>query len=158
VGCGKIYLNLRGREGQGIINAGSEAKDLEDELIKSFISWRDPKDGKRVVRTVYRSRDVQWGPYMNRAPELIVGLQPGYRVAFASLGQISLGDPLEENTKKISGDHISVDYEVVPGTFLSNSTFDLDGRMPHILDIAPTVLEYLGVDIPPDMDGRSLWK
>jgi predicted AlkP superfamily phosphohydrolase/phosphomutase len=157
IGMGKIYLNLRGREGQGIVNPGAEAVALEDEIIESYLSWRDPANGNPVVSNVYRSRDVQWGPYMNRAPDLIVGLHTGYRVAFSSVRQITLGDPLKDNDKKISGDHVSVDYELVPGTILSNVHFDLSARVPHLLDIAPTVLEYLSLDVPKDMDGRSLW-
>ena len=157
VGCGKIYLNLKGREGKGIINPGVEAQDLEDELISSFESWQDPVNDNSVVNKVYRSRDVQWGPLMKRAPELIVGLQSGYRVDFSSMRQISTEGPLKDNDKKISGDHVSVDYKLVPGTFLSNVKFDLKGDLPHLLDIAPTVLEYFGQEIPPEMDGRSLW-
>jgi predicted AlkP superfamily phosphohydrolase/phosphomutase len=139
------------------VNPGSEAQQVEDEIIASFMSWRDPKDGNQVVSKVYRSRDVQWGPYMYRAPELIVGLNSGYRVAFSSMNQITLGEPLTDNDKKISGDHISVDYEIVPGTLLSNVPLKLSSKTPHILDIAPTVMDILGVEIPPDVDGQSLW-
>ena len=156
VGCGKIYLNLRGREGQGIVNPGSEAQEIEDEIINGFMAWRDPKNGNEVVSKVYRSRDEQWGPFMNRAPELIVGLQTGYRVSFSSLGTISLGDPIEDNNKKISGDHISVDYALVPGSIFANIPLNLSKGTPHIMDITPTVLEYLGCPVPDDMDGRSL--
>jgi predicted AlkP superfamily phosphohydrolase/phosphomutase len=157
IGCGKIYLNLVGREGSGIVNPGAEAVALEDEIIARFMAWRDPENGKPVVSKVYRSRDVQWGPYMSNASDLIVGLQPGYRVAFSSIRQITTGEPLRDNNKKISGDHISVDYELVPGTFLSNVPFNLSTGRPHILDIAPTALVYLGLEVPADMDGHSLW-
>jgi len=157
IGCGKIYLNLQGREGKGIVNPGSEAQALEEDIIRSFESWKDPDNGESVVSKVYRSRDVQWGPLMNRAPELIVGLHGGYRVAFSSIRQISTKGPLKDNDKKISGDHISVDYKLVPGTILSNVLFTKESGYPHLLDIAPTILEYLGVEIPSDMDGCSLW-
>jgi len=158
IGCGKVYLNLRGREGKGFVNPGSEAQALEDEIIQSFQSWVDPDNGKPVVSKVYRSREVQWGPLMNRAPELIVGLHGGYRVAFSSIRQISTRGPLKDNNKKISGDHISVDYELVPGTILSNMRLRKESGYPHLLDIAPTILEFLGVEIPEDMDGSSLWR
>jgi len=157
IGLGKIYLNLHGREGQGIVNPGADSVALEDEIIARFLSWHDPKNGDPVVSQVYRSRDEQWGPSMKRAPDLIVGLHGGYRVAFSSVRQITLGGPLKDNDKKISGDHVSVDYKLVPGTFLSNMKFDLDEHLPHLLDIAPTVLDFFGLDIPSDVDGRSLW-
>jgi predicted AlkP superfamily phosphohydrolase/phosphomutase len=156
IGMGKIYLNLRGREGQGIVNPGAEAVAIEDELIASFMSWHDPKNGEPVVSNVYRSRDVQWGPAMKRTPELIVGLHGGFRVAFSSVRQITLGGPLKDNDKKISGDHVSVDFELVPGTFMSNKPFDFGDGFPHLLDISPTILEFFDLEVPADMDGRSL--
>jgi predicted AlkP superfamily phosphohydrolase/phosphomutase len=34
---------------------------------------------------------------------------------------------------------------------------DARGRLDaHLLDVAPTVLDLLGMDVPPDMRGRSL--
>lgn len=157
VGCGKIYVNLRGREGQGRVSPGAEAAALEDELIARLLAWRDPADGQAVVNAVYRSRDVQWGPHMHRAPELIVGLRGGYRVAWSSMSWISRGEPLVDNLGKVSGDHISMDYALVPGTLLSNARLDLGRGAPHLVDVAPTVLDYFGLEAPADMDGRSRW-
>jgi len=157
VGCGKIYLNLQGREGQGIVAPGAEAEALEAELTARLLAWRDPATGGPVVRSVYRSRDVQWGPQMYRAPDLIVGLYDGYRVSWSSLAQISLGEPVVDNLSKLGGDHISVDHELVPGTLMANVPLNLGDGGPHILDVTPTVLECLGLDAPADLDGRSLW-
>jgi hypothetical protein len=94
---------------------------------------------------------------MPRAPELIVGLQRGYRIAWSSMSQIALGEPVVENPGKISGDHISVDYRLVPATLFSSFPLDLRLGAPHILDIAPTVFTYLRVPTPADCDGRTLW-
>ena len=154
-GCGKVYINQEGREGQGIVTAGPASEALEEEISARFLAWRDPKTGGSVVSAVYRSRDVQWGPQMFRAPELIVGLRDGYRVSWTSLGQISLGEPVEDNLSALGGDHISVDYELVPGSLFSNARLDLSGDRPHILDIAPTILTALGLPIPAEMDGRN---
>jgi predicted AlkP superfamily phosphohydrolase/phosphomutase len=157
VGCGKIYLNLRGREGRGTVTPGAEAEALEEEITTRLLSWRDPATGKPVVNNVYRSRDVQWGPLMDRAPELIVGLRSGYRIAWASISRIALGEPLVDNVGKLSGDHVSVDFKLVPGTLLSNVRLDLTNGQPHIMDIAPTVLDGFGLDVPDAVDGRSRW-
>ena len=157
VGCGKIYLNLQGREGQGIVAPGAEAAALEAELTARLLAWRDPATGGPVVRNVYRSRDVQWGPQMHRAPDLIVGLHDGYRVSWSSLAQISLGEPVVDNLSKLGGDHISVDHELVPGTLMANVRLNVGDSTPHILDVTPTVLDCFGLAAPTDLDGRSLW-
>jgi predicted AlkP superfamily phosphohydrolase/phosphomutase len=155
VGCGKIYINMLGREGQGIVAPGSEAKAVEDELIERLNAWIDPSTGGHVVSQVYRSREVQWGPQMYRAPDLIVGMENGYRIGWDSRDQISTQSPLGDNLNKISGDHISMDYKLVPGTLLSNIKLDLSTE-PNIMDVTPTVFEVFGIDIPDDVDGRSL--
>jgi predicted AlkP superfamily phosphohydrolase/phosphomutase len=156
VGCGKIYLNLKGREGQGIVNQGRERKALEAELIKRLMETRDPDTGEPVVSNVYRSREVQWGPRMGSAPDLIVGLHRGYRVSWM-MTRISLGRAIVDNTSKLGGDHVSIDHRLVPGTLLSNVPLDLTGRVPHILDLAPTLMQIYDVEVPRDMDGKSLW-
>jgi hypothetical protein len=92
-----------------------------------------------------------------RAPELIVGLYDGYRVAWSSLGQMSLGKPVVDNLSKLGGDHISVDHELVPGSLLANVPLDLSDGRPHIMDVAPTLLATFGLPVSSDMDGRSLW-
>lgn len=157
VGCGKIYINLRGREGQGIVEPGAEYEALCSEIIARLKAWRDPKTGDPVVHSVYRVGEAYWGEYLAAAPDLIMGLHRGYRVAWGSMRYISLGEPLEDNLVKISSDHISMDYQLVPGVLLSTEKLNVSGRPPCLFDLAPTVLDLFGIDIPADMDGRSLW-
>src|SRR4029453_16950921 len=53
MGLGQIYLNLRGREQQGIVNPGPEAQQLAAEIASKLLTLQDPDDGTRIVRTVY---------------------------------------------------------------------------------------------------------
>jgi bisphosphoglycerate-independent phosphoglycerate mutase (AlkP superfamily) len=55
--------------------------------------------------------------------------------------------------KSWSGDHC-VDPEVVPGVIFSS--LDYEAEKPRITDLAPTILELLGVEPPGYMTGRSL--
>jgi hypothetical protein len=59
----------------------------------------------------------------------------------------------EDNRKKWSGDHI-IDPCLVPGALLMNRPFRGDGA--RLLDLAPTVLDALGVPKGPAMEGSSL--
>jgi arylsulfatase A-like enzyme len=58
--------------------------------------------------------------------------------------------------KKWSGDHGSYDYKSTPGTLISSRPV-ADGGPLQIIDIAPTVLKYFGVPIPPDIDGKPIF-
>jgi bisphosphoglycerate-independent phosphoglycerate mutase (AlkP superfamily) len=62
-------------------------------------------------------------------------------------------DVFEDNTRRWSGDHI-VDPAVVPGVLWMNHPFHPDARL---LDLAPTILQALGVEAAAQMEGKSLW-
>jgi bisphosphoglycerate-independent phosphoglycerate mutase (AlkP superfamily) len=70
---------------------------------------------------------------------------------------------IEDNTRRWSGDHI-VDPSTVPGIlFLSNGraplqpAFEKNEKKPNIIDLAPTILNYLGVPVPKTMEGTPLF-
>jgi predicted AlkP superfamily phosphohydrolase/phosphomutase len=154
LGLGQIYFNLKGREGQGIVSPGEEYRALADELSARLLTMTDPNTGQRIVSNVYKRDDVYSGPYLANAPDLQVGFADGYRVSW----QTSLGGTppglLYPNMRKWSGDHCSFDCQTIPGSLLSNRKLDADHA--SIMDIAPTVLKYFGVDIPKEIDGKPL--
>ncbi len=75
LGLGQIYFNMRGREGQGIVNEGDEYRRLADELSAKLLTMTDPNTGQRIVRSVYKRDDVYSGPFMANAPDLQVGIR-----------------------------------------------------------------------------------
>lgn len=155
MGIGQIYFNLRGRESLGIVSPGAEATQLAGELSAKLLAMTDPDDGAPIIRSVYRRDDIYSGPYLANAAELQVGMHEGYRVSW----QTTLGGAPEglvyANMTKWSADHGGYDFETTPGVLITNRR--LDSPAPSIMDIAPTVLEYFGVRVPPDIDGRRLF-
>ena len=154
LGLGKIYLNRKGREPEGIIETDSEAEEVMDRIIGRFEAFRDPDDGGRVVHRVYRSRDIFTGPYARDAADLVVGFEKGYRVSWDTATGRAPPGVIEVNRNKWSGDHCSVDPGLVPGVVFSNCKIALDD--PSIIDMGRTVLLTLGVDIPAALEGRDL--
>ena len=58
--------------------------------------------------------------------------------------------------RRWSGDHI-VDPESVPGILFMNRSAAAKSRdHARIIDLAPTILNYLGVAVPEAMEGSSL--
>lgn len=152
LGLSGIYFNQRGREPQGVVEPGAGRDDLAERLIRDLLAFRDPETGEPVVRVVHRREDIYEGEFVEEAPDLILGLEPGYRIGWQStLG----GFPeaaITPNLDDWSGDHCSM--EDTAGVLVS----DLPLAAPAALrDIAPTVLDLLGVPPPPDTDGRSLF-
>ncbi len=154
LGVGAIYLNMKGREGRGIVPSGAAARGLADEIAAKLRQVKDPGTGKTVVSEVYIAEDTWSGPRLGDAQDLQVGLAPGYRVSSATpLGGIPEG-LFEDNMKKWSGDHATSDTSVTEGIFLSNRP--VRDQEISITDLAPTILDLLGVDIPAHYNGKVL--
>jgi len=152
-GFNLLYLNLQGREKEGVVAPGAEQQRLLDELTTRLLALRDPKNGEPVVTRVDRGLDVYPGASAGKVPDLVVGYNKGYRASWeTALGKFPR-EILRDNTEKWSGDHlIAADW--VPGVILSNRK--VVPPNPSLLDIAPTVLAGFGIAKPDDLKGSSL--
>jgi predicted AlkP superfamily phosphohydrolase/phosphomutase len=155
MGLGQIYFNLRGREARGIVSPGAEAKQLADEVSARLLTMTDPDDGARIVRSVYQRDNVYAGEFLHNASELQVGMEDGYRVSWQTTLGGSPAGIVYPNMKKWSGDHGGYDFATTAGVLVSNKP--LASQTPSIMDIAPTVLKFFGVQIPGSIDGKSVF-
>ena len=155
MGLGNIYVNLAGREGQGIVQPGAEYEALVVELKAKLPAYVDPENGEKPVAYVF-TRDEAYGTY---DPALIPDLFPsnaiGYRVGWQdALGMIAPA-VTEPNLDVWSADHCSVYPPLVDGILFSNRKLSTEPQ-PYMADVMPTVLELYGVPPPVQLDGRSL--
>jgi predicted AlkP superfamily phosphohydrolase/phosphomutase len=154
LGLGQVYLNLKGREKQGIVTPGPEAERILEEMRGKLLAFRDPDTQQPVVQNVYLGRKIFHGSRMNRAPDLQIDFRDGYRTSWqTALGAIPSGIVVA-NLKKWSGDHCASDPSDTQGIFFSNRK--LETSDPSILDIAPTVLRLMHVSPPGRLDGKVL--
>jgi len=155
MGLGEIYINMKGRESQGIVSPGPETEALKAELKQRLVQFTDPENGEHPVRRVLAREEIykQFDP--NMIPDLFVTNNDGYRVSWqTALGGIPK-NLLEPNKQVLSGDHCSVDPEIVKGIFFINRKLATN-RAPYIADVYPTVLGTLGVKAPYQLDGVEL--
>jgi predicted AlkP superfamily phosphohydrolase/phosphomutase len=153
LGLSGVYLNLAGREGQGIVPP-HEAEALKSALIQGLTGLRDAQsDGAVAISRVLPREVVYSGPCVGDAPDLLIDFAQGYRVSWStSMGGVA-ETQLQDNTRKWSGDHI-VDPELVPGVLFMNRLFR--GQGARLIDLAPTILAALGVPKGQFMEGKSL--
>jgi predicted AlkP superfamily phosphohydrolase/phosphomutase len=155
MGLGEVYVNLKGREAQGIVEPGAEYDALKNELKTKLVAMVDEETGERPVRRVVSREEAYRKFDPNMIPDLFVMNNDGYRVSW----QTSLGGVpkkvFEDNKAVWSGDHCSVDPEIVKGIFFTNRRLSSD-RAPYIGDVYPTVLRALGVSAPYAVDGVEL--
>ncbi|MBN2712167.1 MAG: alkaline phosphatase family protein [Planctomycetes bacterium] len=164
MGLGNIYLNLQGREPEGIVRPGAMAERILVKLKEGLSALTD--GDKSVVRSVYLGKDLYKGKYMDLAADAVVGFHDGYRVSWqTALGGVPK-EVFENNDKKWSGDHCSLDPQMTPGVLFSNrsvkdgSSGDRPmggGAWPSVMDIAPSAMSVFGLDESAGMEGESLW-
>lgn len=153
LGLAGIWLNVKGREAQGIVEPGAEEAALRDELCRKLTGLVDPETGEVAVRRAMDSRKIYNGPYKTEAPELIIGYSEGHRVSWeAAIGDIT-DKVFHDNVKAWSGDHC-IDPTLVPGVMFCNRA--IEAEKPRLMDIGPTSLDMFGVAVPGHMDGKPL--
>lgn len=155
IGLNGLYLNLKKREREGVVSPGAEADALLGEISRKLQAVRDPKTQLPVITRVDLAKDVYSGSATAFAPDMIVGYNRGYRVGWDSvLGGVP-ATLIDDNTEPWSGDHC-MDHTLVPGVLLSNRKIRKSD--PSLLDIAPTVLTQFGIEPPPYMKGRDVFR
>jgi predicted AlkP superfamily phosphohydrolase/phosphomutase len=153
VGLAGLYINQSGREGQGTVAAGEETRQLVAEIAARLTGLCDPETDQVAIAEAIPRAQAYSGPYVDAAPDIIVGYNVGYRVAWGSAVGKTSAEVFADNTKAWSGDHC-IHPKRVPGVLFSNRKLaDIE---PNIIDIAPTTLELLGVKKPGYMEGKSL--
>jgi predicted AlkP superfamily phosphohydrolase/phosphomutase len=151
-GLSGIYLNRRGREFQGVVQ-DQEVQGLKQRISTALTELVDPVTGERPIRAVYDSAAVYRGLYAEEAPDLIVGYAPGYRVSWESVTGKVEPEVFSDNIKAWSGDH-HVDPSLVPGVLFCNRK--IQAPNPHIIDLAPSILNLFDVPAPRHMEGKVI--
>jgi predicted AlkP superfamily phosphohydrolase/phosphomutase len=151
-GMGGVYVNLRGREREGIVEPGAEYDRLLDELERDLLAMVDERTGANPISLIYQTRDQFAGPHLGEGPDIIVGYSRGYRYSWdGPLGEFG-PDIIVDNDDEWSGDHTN-DYRLVPGVLLTNQRISLEAPALHDLTVA--VLDEFGVAPLPEMIGED---
>lgn len=156
MGLGDVYINVKGREGKGIVSPGAEYEAVREEIKRKLVTLVDPKTGQRAVSRIF-TREEAYGSFdADVIPDLFVTNTAGTRIGWqGSLGVVTK-EMFEDNTQIWSGDHCSLDPAVVPGILFANRPLP-KGRLPGIADVPATIYNVLGVAPPDKLDGVPLF-
>ena len=147
VGLNGLYLNVAGREKNGIVKPGVEADALVERIASQLIGFRDLVNGRQIVEALSK-------PHVASGPEMIVGYGRSYRASWqTALGAVP-STLVEENTDVWIADHC-INADEVPGVLLSNQKFRVGD--PEIKDLTVTLLNLFGAGAGRGMSGRMLF-
>lgn len=149
---GQIYINLEGREPQGIVSPGVEYEQLLEELTVRLKDLVDPVTGEAVIEHVFRREDVYKGPYAKDSPDLMFFTRD---MQYKAMGLSDFSSPrVFDPIYGTTGHHRMNGVMICQGNGVVREGAQLDGA--RIQDLAPTVLYVMGVPIPKAMDGEVL--
>lgn len=151
LGLTGININVRGREGMGIVDPG-EVPALTAEIAAKLARLTTP-EGERVIRRARLGTEEYCGPYASDGPDIIPGTSRGFRAGWNCVTGGVGESVLHPNEQHWNGDH-SCDPDLVKGVLFTS--WKHESPEPSIVDIAPTALRILGVAAPPHMDGSPL--
>jgi predicted AlkP superfamily phosphohydrolase/phosphomutase len=152
LGINGLYLNMKGRERDGIVEPGDQREALLTELTERLEAVTD-ENGEKVIRGVYRSDKIYKGSATELAPDLIIGYARGYRASWATcLGDLT-DEILLDNDQAWSADHCADALEV-PGVLFCNRP--IRSNAPSLVDLAPSILAEFGLPAAPHMTGKNV--
>jgi predicted AlkP superfamily phosphohydrolase/phosphomutase len=152
-----IWINLKGREPEGIVEPEVEYEKCRDEIIEKLLQLKEDNKGEYIVDKVYKREELYHGPLTYKLPDLTFTLKDfKYRIRPS-------GASVEDSRQGVLGE---VDIEDRPsGSHRPKGIFILRGnefkhnaelKHIHIMDLAPTILHVMGLPIPTDMDGKFI--
>jgi predicted AlkP superfamily phosphohydrolase/phosphomutase len=157
---GNVYLNVRGREPQGIVEP-NEYDETREQVIDVMRELVDPETNKPIFDAVYRREEIYLGPALDLAPDVIGLIDGPYHVAAVDWRASRESRNVVEKVGRellfvsdTSGQHRMDGILAAAGAgIMPHAQF---ARQPQLIDIAPTILQLLGEPVPEDMDGRVL--
>ena len=128
-----VSVNLAGREPGGTVDR-ADYERVRDELAQQLLDFRDPDTGVAPIGGVSRKEEVLSGPYLDRAPDLLLEAAPLYSLSHAR--------QVVEKADWLSGDHRPEGVYVMAGPTVAHGS----GPEISLADFGSQIAEAVGVE------------
>ena len=145
---GRLFLNVKGREPDGVIEPADYDR-VRDELAERIAGITDPEGN--VIGSVAHKPEEIYRRVERIAPDLIVYFGD---LDWRSVGSLGLNTihTFSNDTGPDDANHAQEGLYIYYDPAGSGQGL---GRQRHLMDVAPTSLDLMGVPAPGDMQGRS---
>jgi len=151
---GQVYLNVIGREPAGIVATPADYERVLSMVENGLKGLQDPDDGRPIVSNILRQQDAFQGPYASLGADLVIVMRDmsyitrqGYEFSPSHKSFVSRPNSFESGSHRIDG-----------LLFFGGPSFHsiLDIPTCSILDLAPTIMYILGLEVSNKLDGQVL--
>ena len=147
--CG-IYLNLQGRESEGIVNPGKDAEKISDQIINLFMKLKSPS-GEPIINKVWRREELFIGKMAHRSPDLILEPAKWASTTRGATEFLSV-DPIAPPAVNHTGHHnLSACFGMLGDPIRAGITGEC-----NLVDFAPCLFALLDLPFPSQIEGRLL--
>jgi len=140
-----IYVNLRGRDPDGIVEPGREYEEVRERIIEALCDYKDPKTGHRVFSLVLRKEDTKvLGLYGDGVGDVVFALRVEYGHEHGQQlppGNYGIGSI--SSVFMMSGPGVKKNYQMQSHRWLT--------------DVAPTISYLLDIPVPKDTEGGVMY-
>ncbi len=126
-------------------------KEIIDYLIRNLYEIIDTETKVKIIKRIIRREKIYWGPYLNKAPDLLIEMIKGYAISPSLIHNKIFGSPLTGNLIR-TGDHELNGIFMAYGPNIKNG-LEIDA---FVWDVTPTILQIMGFTATMDMDGKIL--
>lgn len=145
-----IFINVRGREPNGIVEPGAEYHELCDKLIEQLTNLKDPIDNEPLVERVYRNSELFSGEYSENGPDLVIVTKNENFAISDNLFEKQMVKSLEDTA---NGDH---EKPGVIAFYGANIRKGITLKTSDVMDVTPSILHGMGIPSLDEMDGSAL--
>lgn len=143
---GRIYINLKGREPHGCVEAGNDYEQLRNMLISKLTGLKDPVTKTTIIDKIHKREEIYHGKYFDRAPDLVIEPKHGYDLKGAIYKEALLGKGVFSGMHTYDNAFVYVNHKNITQHSLA------------ITDVTATILHSLDIPLPGDMDGVNFVK
>lgn len=140
-----IYINLKGRDPQGIVEPGDYEKTIE-EVISAVYNYRHPHTGKRVVSFCMTREEMECiGMGGEHVGDIFIQLVPTYCMEHANC-------PSTVTNEGFSLNNLCM---MIGGGFKKGVLFN---RVIRITDVVATICHLTNTAMPSNIEGGVIWQ
>jgi predicted AlkP superfamily phosphohydrolase/phosphomutase len=141
-----VYINVQGRDPNGIVQPGEEYAKVQDRIIKALYEYVDPNTGLRPVILALKKQDARiLGLYGDRIGDVIYAMDPRFGKEhghYLPTAEYGIGD--------LRGLFIMAGPGVRQGAVIERTVW--------LTDIAPTICHLAELPVPKDCEGAVIYQ